>query len=519
MCRVCWCSEICEARPLHADGHSAILPRLAGYGSLECTGYVGAAGEGGGFSPGLQHVSSEHHELDMSTIAIARQSRGSTSVPVPRDAAMLDDGSVRSSARSASQSSCRDSVAREISRVLQPRSRSSTLLLAMLYVVASALCASLTSLGASYLIAECGYYSAVDVMLATGVIGSAVTALWWMAEHRSLRHAGLPSTGLLGRSERRLAMLIRAGAGCVANASLWLSLSLLTMAVANISLSPLLTLLAAHGWFEQPWRWYDSVMTALCMTGIILVADPASLLPDWGLPAADAALECSHAPRFEPWLQQQRQTSRGGMSWSRVDVFGGAAAAAFSLATATSSLVINTNLRAESTAVVTFWSFACVVGVASPGAWQRQGLFTYGFGYDSPSWTLAGVGFANVGFQWLRARGFQISQDASVSAMLYTEIPFAFALGCAVLRQPARFASMLGAALVMGGACLQAYMKSAEENRRAAGLALATAPLSERATATPSQSAGRTRESPHSDYILLEDDGGIVTPRRIVSGK
>jgi len=316
------------------------------------------------------------------------------------------------------------------------------------FVVASALCASLASLIASFLVAECGYYSPLDLLLAIGLVGSTLSTLWWSGEPHS--------TGLLGSRHRRGALLLRGVSGCVANAAAWVAFSKLSIAVANTIMftSPFFVVSFAYLFLGQSWQRRDTVTSVLCFSGVLLVADPAAVLPNWGLPAAEPWLQCLHEPRFDP--QPIHLNDRD------VDIVGGLAALGFSLATAAASVVINSHLHDESTATITFWPFACISIIAWPSPILSPGILSFGFARGSPTWPLALLALLNFGFQWLRVRGFQLANDSSVSSMLYTEIVFSFVLGRSLLRQPVRYTSILGAVLVIMGASTNACMKREE---------------------------------------------------------
>lgn len=316
---------------------------------------------------------------------------------------------------------------------------------ASIFIVASALSASLASLTATLLVAECGYYSPLDVTLAVGLIGSIVSALWWLGEKHS--------TGLLGSQQCRGALILRGVSGCLANASAWFAFSNLTMATANTIMftSPVFMILGAHLFLKQPLRRRDGALSFVCLGGVFLVADPASALPDWGFAASEPRLQC---------LDQRNDLQP---NWKRDGTIGGFAAVSFSIASAISSLLINTRLRNESTATITFWPFACIAILAWPSAVFSPGILSYGFRWGSPSWRLALLALLNISFQWLRARGFQISRDASVSAMMYTEVAFSFVLGRIVLLQAMPYLSMIGALLVCASAFVQAYMQHADD--------------------------------------------------------
>ena len=58
---------------------------------------------------------------------------------------------------------------------------------------------------------------------------------------------------------------------------------------------------------------------------------------------------------------------------------------------------------------------------------------------------LGSMSLVNVGFQFLRSRGLQLSKDASVAMMLYFEIIFGFLFGTVVLRQPMFATAVVGA--------------------------------------------------------------------------
>ena len=379
----------------------------------------------------------------------------------------------------------------------KPTGVSSNVVRAAILVVSSAICASLTSVNASYIVEHCGYFSPLEVLCAAGTTGCVVSTLWWAVEALT-SDAGRPSRSLLGDAEQRWWFLARGVAGCMANASAWVALSRLTVAVANTIMftSPLFTLLGGHLVFGHPWRPHDTAISGLCLVGVLLVARPAGAtwLPDWGIAGDEGAIGCAYAP-------SAGIAGEAGAAHTRAnDSVGILAAVCFSLSTAAASLIINTQLRGQSTVTVTWWVFACICAVSWPALALARGTLL-AHGSTQPTWLLATLGLSNVCFQYLRAAGFQLSATAAVSTMLYSEIVFAFVLGVAVLRQHVYYAAMLGAALIIGGALLQVHVQMQHRADAEGRVGVARARHGARLR-DPVPDEAETRAS---DYVLVED--------------
>ena len=114
--------------------------------------------------------------------------------------------------------------------------------------------------------------------------------------------------------------------------------------------------------------------------------------------------------------------------------------------------------------MITLYVFTMVMLIGAPAAFTGN-VFAYGL-LSAPTLLLLSMGLLNVSFQFLRSRGLQLSRDASVTMMLYSEICFGFFLGVVVLRQPMFYTAVVGALLIVGGSALHHEMKRTAATNR-----------------------------------------------------
>ena len=174
------------------------------------------------------------------------------------------------------------------------------------------------------------YFAWPDVLFASGTVGTIVCFGWWIIDCVRATIRGEPAYPLFGQPENRAWLLARGVAGALANLSAWVALSYLSVAVANTIMftSPFFTMFFAFLFLGQRWRWFDSLITVLCVAGVVLVSRPGSFLPEWGIPGDEASVVCTAAPQYpDGWPPKATASS----SWAQ-NALGLAAAACFSLA-------------------------------------------------------------------------------------------------------------------------------------------------------------------------------------------
>ena len=135
----------------------------------------------------------------------------------------------------------------------------------------SSLLASLVSLDASFLTNHHHYFRWCQVLFANGVVGSALCFGLWLL-HRS-RKQKYP---LLGSRVNRPWLVLRGIFGAMANACAWIAIRYLPLGDANTIMftSPSFTGLLAFVILGQEWQLRDTLLTATCLVGVVLVVRP-----------------------------------------------------------------------------------------------------------------------------------------------------------------------------------------------------------------------------------------------------
>lgn len=313
----------------------------------------------------------------------------------------------------------------------------SPLLQAQLLMVASALCASLVSLDSNYLTHLHQYFHWSQVLLANGLVGSILCTTVWAGRRCC---SSTPPGSLFG--ERRGWLILRGIFGASENACAFLALKYMDLADANVIMftNPVFTGIFAWLFFGQSWRWYDSILSCAALLGVVLVVRPPFLFGAERSDTEKTALDQAVGAGF---------------------------ALGFAITLAGANVLLNTKVREEGLNVVTFWMFISVfvyslpsVIFVDPRGFAAQGLAL-------PTLILFSTGFLFLIFQYSRSSAFQLSADASVANLLYSEVVFAFCWGVGIEGQPLRWTSVLGALIIMAGCWAVSWLKRREE--RAAG--------------------------------------------------
>ena len=325
-------------------------------------------------------------------------------------ATLLDANVQRSDAERRADAAETAALKAEARRRVEAADADRTTAEARLWVWGSTIVSSTTSITAAYLTRECHLYAWFDVLFASGATGTAVSLMAYALN--ALLHWRDPSRRpppgpILGAPKHRPWLLARGVSGAAAIVSVWVALSSLTVPVANVIMftSPFFTMLLTFACFGEPWRWYDSVMSGLCIAGVVMVARPPIGLPDWRFGGGE--LSCLLADPDLPDAQAAVAFASPAVPVST----GLAAAFCFSLSLAVANVIIANKVQSESTVVVTLYVFMMVALLGTP-ALQVGNLFAHGW---APTLMLASIGLSNVSFQLMRSKGLQMSRDASVS--------------------------------------------------------------------------------------------------------
>jgi drug/metabolite transporter (DMT)-like permease len=210
----------------------------------------------------------------------------------------------------------------------------------------------------------------------------------------------------------------------------------LPLAEANVLMftNPFFTGLLALLLFGQRWAWFDWLLTASSLAGVVLVV--------------------------RPWEAHDSGSGAETHNWQRW--VGVGCALGFAVTLAAANLIINAKIRNESVNTVSFWMFLTVVCTVWPAFFFVD---VDGYAALPPSrvelWMLAGIGVLFWLFQLTRSKAFLLAHgDASVVNMLYLEIVCAFVWGVGLLQQQAPWESWAGATVIVLGSVAAGIAKA-----------------------------------------------------------
>jgi drug/metabolite transporter (DMT)-like permease len=312
----------------------------------------------------------------------------------------------------------------------------SAVLKAQLLMFISTIFASFASTDISYLLNVKGVYHWTELLLSNAVVGSLMCVLYWLVQCCQTPPEGETRKPLFGSLENVPWLIGRGISGGGAMACAWVGMTYLNVAEANTLMFTIPAWTGLFAWLllGQAWRWYEITFSVVAIGAVLLVIRPPFLFP-----SEDHGHVHTIAQR---WI-------------------GASAALSFALLMTLTNLIIQARIGGkESANTVSLYAFLGTGIIDLPFLFtlnDKHAVFEYGF--DSHYlYLFVGVGAFFYLFEFIRSWSFMISDDASVSNLIYLEITFVFLWQITILGVPCKWQSAVGAFLLCSGSFTVAFL-------------------------------------------------------------